>query len=89
MSCTGQNTDVCSNLNQVIRKEMGLFEATKTRPVNIEKSEYQALLTIKPTSVESERAFSSLGLFATRLRTRLSDESLDALVFMRQFYKKH
>ena len=47
---------------------------------------YRALLTIRPTSVESERAFSSLGLFATRLRTRLSDESLDALVFMRQFY---
>ena len=45
-------------------------------------------MTIRPTSVEAERAFSAMGLFATRLRTRLSDVCLDALVFMRQYYKR-
>ena len=72
--------------SQIVKKEMSLFEATKKRPENLEKL-YHALLTIKPTSVEPERAFSAMGLFVTRLRNRLNDESLDALIFMRQYYK--
>ena len=65
---------------------MSLFKATKKRPENLEKL-YHALLTIKLTSVEPERAFSAMGLFVTKLRNRLNDESLDALIFMRQYYK--
>ena len=68
-----------------IKKEMSLFEIEGIRPTYLEKL-FKSLQTIRPTSVESERAFSSMGLFATRLRTRLSDENLDALVFMRQHY---
>ena len=71
---------------KIVKKEMSLFEATKKRPENLEKL-YHALLTIKPTSVEPERAFSPMGLFVTKLRNRLNDESLDALIFMRQYYK--
>ena len=72
--------------SQIVKKEMSLFEATKKRPENLEKL-YHALLTIKPRSVEPERAFSAMGLFVTKLRNRLNDESLDALIFMRQYYK--
>jgi hypothetical protein len=56
--------------SQIIKKEMALFEASKTRPENLEKS-FGALKSIPPTSVEAERAFSSLGLFANKIRNRL------------------
>ena len=72
--------------SQTVEKEMSLFEATKKRPENLEKL-YHALLTIKPTSVEPEKAFSAIGLFITKLKNRLNGESLDALIFMRQYYK--
>ena len=45
--------------------------------------------TIPPTSVESERAFSAAGLFITKLRTRLSVKNIDALCFLRNYYKKN
>jgi len=54
---------------------MSLFEATKKRSNNLEKL-YHALITIKPTSVEPERAFSAAGLFVTKLRKILSHESV-------------
>ena len=49
---------------------------------------FKALKTIKPTSVESERAFSAMGFFATKIRNRMSDKTLDALITMRQYYQK-
>ena len=48
---------------------------------------FAALLSIKPTSTEPERAFSIMGYFCTKIRNRLSDEALDAMVFMRQYLK--
>ena len=71
----------------IINKEMQLFKATKKRPENVEKN-YRSLLTIRPTSVEAERTFSAMGLFATKIRNRLNDDSLNAMIAMRQFYKK-
>jgi len=56
-------------------KEISFFEATKKRSNNLEKL-FHALLTIKPKSVEPERAFSATGLFVIKLRNRLNDESL-------------
>ena len=51
--------------SQVVQKEMMLYEITKTRPNNLEKL-YAALKTIKPTSVEAERAFSVRGNFGSQ-----------------------
>jgi hypothetical protein len=62
-----------------IKKEMAVFELTGTRLSSLEKI-YQALLTIPPTTVEAERAFSAAGLFITKLRTRLDDKSVDKSV---------
>ena len=62
-----------------------LYEISKIRPVNLDKI-YNALLTIKPTSVEPERAFSSMGYFVTKLRSLLDDDNVDALIFLRQYY---
>ena len=64
---------------------MGLFESNPTdRPERLQKL-YNALLTVKPTSVEPERAFSIMNYFCTKLRNRMHDSVLDALVFVRQY----
>ena len=44
---------------------------------------YKCLLTIPPTSVEAERVFSSAGYMCTKLRSSLSDLTLDRLGFLR------
>ena len=72
---------------QIISKEMQLFEATKKRPEILE-SLYCSLLTIRPTSVEAEQAFSAMGLFITDIRNRLIDDTLNVMIAMRQFRKK-
>ena len=40
---------------------------------------FNALQSIPPTSVESERAFSITGQFATKLRKKLADNTLNSL----------
>ena len=40
-------------------------------------------------SVEAERAFCAAELFVTKLRSRLSDKSLNALTFLRSCYMKN
>jgi len=62
-------------LSQIVKKEMSLFEATKKRSNNLEKL-FHALITINPKSVEPVRACSATGLFVTKLRNRLNDESV-------------
>ena len=70
----------------MIKKEMQLFEGGGLRGKNLQAA-YLYLLTIPPSSVESERAFSSAGVLCTRIRTRLSDNVLDDMLFMRAYFQ--
>ncbi|GFX85102.1 uncharacterized protein TNCV_4979571 [Trichonephila clavipes] len=65
-----------TSFNKIIKQEMQLFDSTENLSLNIIKL-CGALKTIPPTSVEAERAFSAAGLFVTKLRTRLSDKSIN------------
>ena len=65
-----------------IKREMSIYESTGVRT---NEKMYKALLTIPPTSVEAERAFSALGFFVTKLRTRLKDNTIDNLCFLRAY----
>ena len=83
-----KNEEQCNNVSsRVEQKEMMLYEITKRRPNNLEKL-YAALKTIKPTSVEAERAFSVLGYFVSKIRNCLNDDTIDALLFLRHYYSK-
>ena len=62
-----------------LSNDFKLYEAQNKRTPNLEFL-FKALLTIKPTSVESERAFSAGGGFATKIRSRLNDNTLSALI---------
>ena len=78
----------CNNVSsRVVQKEIMLYEIIKRKPNNLEKL-YAALKIIKPTSVEAERAFSALGYFMSKIRNRLNDNTIDALLFLRHYDSK-
>lgn len=75
------------DFNKVIKREMAVLEDGGGRGFYLTKL-YNFLLTIKPTSVDAERAFSNAGLICTKVRSRLSDLSIDALSFLRSHFQK-
>ena len=61
----------CETLLVKIQKEMLLFENRGTRSDFLQRA-CNFLMTIKPISVESERAFSAAGLFTTKIRNQFA-----------------
>ena len=64
---------------------MSLFEDEGVQGKYLQQV-YDLLLTIQPTSVESERAFSAAGSILNKLRCRMDDKTLDALCFLRGYF---
>lgn len=52
------------------------------------KKVYNHLLSIQPTSVEAERIFSSTTYICTKLRSSMSDSTLDSVVFLRSYFQR-
>ena len=75
------------DFSKVMKYEFSAFEQSGKRSETLENL-YEALCTVPPTSVESERAFSTVGLFATKIRSSLADNSIDALLTLRVYFKK-
>ena len=81
-----QVTTVTADVSlELLSSEFDVLEPQKKRAPNLEML-YQALLTIKPSSVKAERQFSTAGNFATKIPSRLSDRSLCALVFLKKYF---
>lgn len=76
-------TDIAS----VINAKLQLFEINGTKGPHLTFI-YTSMMSIPGTSVESERAFSSAGYFCTKFRSRLSDDTLDVLCFLRSYFQK-
>jgi hypothetical protein len=74
------------SLATVIRQETSLFEGGGVRG-RILQLAYDYLMSVPPTSVEAERAFSSAGVVCSKLRTRLGDETLGNLCMLRTFFQ--
>lgn len=76
-----------SDLMKILTKEFSLFETTKRRPRHLQQL-IDTLATVQAASVEAERAFSVCGQFVTKIRNRLSAESIDALCFLKAHFQK-
>lgn len=75
-----------SGLANSIRREMSLFENGGTRGYYLEIAN-KYLMSIPPTSVEPERAFSAAAYIGNKLRSRFGSETLDALIFLRLYIR--
>ena len=73
------------DIDTLVKIEMALFENGGSRGKYLEIA-YDSLRSIPPTSVESERVFSSSGYFCNHLRSKLSNQTLDTLSFLRSHY---
>jgi len=78
-------SDVKKTLLAAVKTEMAVLESTGTRGRLLQQV-YDWLLSIPPTSVEAERAFSAAGLLCSKIRSRLEDNTLDSLCFLRSYY---
>ena len=74
--------------SKIVENEMKLYKINPAEHPKYLGLLFEALKTIKPTSVDAERAFSAMGFFQPKLRNRMGDKTLDGLITMRQFYKK-
>jgi len=61
--------------------QMAMFECSGVRD-RILQLIYSYLQSIHLTSVEAERAFSTAGILCIKIRSRLSDTTLDTLCFL-------
>ncbi len=77
-------TETC--LLKLVRQEMRLLEGGGGRGRYLTKV-YNYLLGVKPTSIESERAFSSCVYLCPKIRCRMSDRTLDNLSFLRAYFQ--
>ena len=72
-------------LSKIIKKELAIFEDAGTRSRHLELV-YSHILTVPPTSVEPDRCFSLSGKICTKIRSSLSDRSLDILSLLRSYF---
>lgn len=77
-----------TDLIKIIKKEMNLFENGGTRGHHLNLA-FKYLMSIPPTSIESERAFSAAAYIGNKLRSRLGDGTLDALLFLRSYFQNN
>lgn len=75
-----------SGLANSIRHEMSLLENGGVRGHHL-KTANKYLMSIPPTSIEPERAFSAAAYVGNKLRSRLRSETLDALIFLRLYFR--
>ena len=81
--CIPKTAQTSRAISRNIAKDLDIFIATGKKTAN--KTQITAVLdSIPPTSVEAERSFSAIGLFITRLRTRLS---VNCLSFLHVYFK--
>ena len=78
------NCKKAANCNYQFDKELEIFMNGGPRGVYLNNI-YQSLLTIAPTSVESERSVS--GMTFTKVRSSLSDESINAMLMLKIFFQ--
>jgi hypothetical protein len=74
-----------SNDFSKIKQEFALFQKTGKRTEHLELI-HEPLCTRKPTSTDPERTFSVAANFCTKIRSRLSDQSLNSLIFLKYYY---
>ncbi|CAH0560586.1 unnamed protein product [Brassicogethes aeneus] len=80
------NAEKEKDFEKILKKEMIAYESEGDRGKYLPFI-YEYLLTIKPTSVEAERAFSAAGYICSSIRSRLADDTINTICFLRSFFQ--
>ncbi|KAF2883708.1 hypothetical protein ILUMI_22458 [Ignelater luminosus] len=72
---------------KILKKEMACFESDGIRGQYLMLA-YDYILTVQPTSVEAERAFSAAGYICSSLRSRLGDDIINTICFLKAHFQK-
>lgn len=80
-------TSTTSNLLKLIKQEITVLETEQRRGKYLTMA-FNYISTIKPTSIESERAFSAAGIICTKIRTSLNDCTLDTICMLRAYFNE-
>ena len=79
---------ILQGISQTLHMDDEINLAAKTGELTAKlKMLYKALCSIPAASIESERAFSVAGGFATKIRSQLSDKTLDRFLFAKCYFK--
>lgn len=85
-TCYTIHTKKEKDFDKVLKKEITAFESEGVRGEYL-SAFHDYLLTIKPTSVEAERAFSAAGYICSSIRSRLADDTINTICFLRSFFQ--
>lgn len=67
------------------KKHFALFKKTRMLSTRLQLLK-KALMSVKPTSIDCERVFSTTGKIVSPLRTNLSDKSINAITFLKYHF---
>lgn len=81
-----ESKSLSEDIDKILKKKMGAFESDGTKGKYLRMA-YEYLLTIIPTSVEAERAFSAAGYLCNELRSSLGDKTINSLCFLRSYFQ--
>ncbi|GBO18733.1 hypothetical protein AVEN_21860-1 [Araneus ventricosus] len=79
------NTKKEKDFEKILKKEMSVYESEGVRGKYL-SSIHEYLMIIK-LSVEAERAFSAAGYICSSVRSRLADDTINTICFLRSFFK--
>ena len=80
-----QKTPIATTLESSVNGELSLYERHgQLGPIL--KNVLFITQTIRPTTTDCERVFSLAGNFCTKHRTRMSDDTLNTLVFLKSYF---
>ena len=85
--CTEVETSAMGKLSSDLDQELLHFRRTTIRGPILNQV-VGAIKSIQVTSVEAERSFSLAGRFVNKLRTRLADETISALVILKRHFSQ-
>lgn len=85
-STNKQPSELQTDLQKMLKSELSIFKSNNTRGKFLEFC-YNKMVSIKVSSVDIERVFSSCSLIVTKFRSRLSDSNIDMYLFLKHYFR--
>ena len=75
-----------TDLQKILKTELAAFKSNGQKGRFLEYA-FEMIQSVKVSSVDVERVFSSVGIMVTKFRSRLSDETVDSYLFLKHFFR--